>query len=156
MKLAFIGEQEPLLFRFRRRPQEKAKSQRHDKCPDTRGTCEKRPTWMTRSVTASAMKFTAATPSRMACLALSMVAVPLGIQARRKETSTGLAISILVGLGYFLFFMVADSFEKKPGNTALLLYLVAQCYMPRTRHHVIHQGPQKITQHDTPHQSATA
>ena len=58
----------------------------------------------------------------MACLALSMVAVPLGIQARRKETSTGLAISILVGLCYFLFFMIADSFENKPGNTAMLMY----------------------------------
>ncbi len=57
-----------------------------------------------------------------ACFALSLVAIPMGINGRRKETSTGLALSILVGLGYFLFFMIADEYDAKPGHTALILY----------------------------------
>lgn len=60
----------------------------------------------------------------LSCLALAIVAVPLGINGRRKETSTGLALSILVGLGYFLFFMVADEYNDKAGSTALILYWV--------------------------------
>ena len=56
------------------------------------------------------------------CLALSLVAVPLGINGRRKETSTGLALSILVGLGYFLFFTIADEFRKEDNHLALILY----------------------------------
>ena len=58
----------------------------------------------------------------LSCLALSLVGVPLGINARRKETSTGLAISIFVALGYFLFFAIAQSHEKNSGSTSLILY----------------------------------
>ncbi|NNJ87329.1 MAG: YjgP/YjgQ family permease [Akkermansiaceae bacterium] len=120
-ELPFLGEWEPLLFDFAadRKKRQKASTMtnaqiREVLADDTNLDDKKR------------YKFNNEIHRRyafsMACMALSLVAVPLGINARRKETSTGLAISILVGLGYFLFFMIADSFEKKPGNTALFLY----------------------------------
>jgi len=120
-ELAFIGEQEPLLFDFAadRKKKQKASTMtnsqiRQHLASDTGMEDSKRNKLNNEIHRRYAFS--------MACLALSMVAVPLGIHARRKETSTGLAISILVGLGYFLFFMIADSFQKKPGNTAIMLY----------------------------------
>jgi lipopolysaccharide export LptBFGC system permease protein LptF len=120
-ELAFIGEQEPLLFDFaaERKKKQRASIMTNDQIRQVLAAEpgleeDKRHRFNNEIHRRYAFS--------MACLALSLVAVPLGIQARRKETSTGLAISILVGLGYFLFFMIADSFQKKPGNTALMLY----------------------------------
>lgn len=56
----------------------------------------------------------------MACLAFAFVAVPLGMQTRRRDTSRGLVISLLIGTGYFLLTMIADQFESDFGTTAML------------------------------------
>lgn len=53
-----------------------------------------------------------------ACLALACVGVPLGITARRKDTSSGLAISVAMGAGYFLFTILADEFRGSLGSAA--------------------------------------
>jgi lipopolysaccharide export system permease protein len=45
----------------------------------------------------------------MACLVFTLVGVPLGITAHRRETSFGFAISLVVGVFYFLFIIVADT-----------------------------------------------
>lgn len=120
-ELAFIGEQEPLLFDFAadRKKKQKASMMTNQQI---RETLVQNPEMQEEKRYSFHNEIHRRYAFSMACLALSMVAVPLGIQARRKETSTGLAISILVGLCYFLFFMIADSFEKKPGNTAILMY----------------------------------
>lgn len=47
----------------------------------------------------------------LACLAFACVAVPLGIKSRRKDTSSGLVLSIVIGMVYFLFTVVAEEFE---------------------------------------------
>ena len=44
----------------------------------------------------------------MACLAFAFIGVPLGLGARRRDTSAGLIISLLIGTGYFLVTMLAD------------------------------------------------
>ena len=57
----------------------------------------------------------------MACLAFAFLAVPLGMQSRRKESSSGLLLSLLLGGAYFLFSIVAD--ETGSGlQTALVLW----------------------------------
>jgi lipopolysaccharide export system permease protein len=58
----------------------------------------------------------------MACLAFAFVAVPLGLQTRRRDTSRGLIISLLIGSGYFLVTMLADQFKT---NTGMMLTLWA-------------------------------
>lgn len=120
-ELAFIGEQEPLLFDF---AADRKKKQKASIMTNTqiRQVLAEEPNLADSKRYSFSNEIHRRYAFSMACLALSMVAVPLGIHARRKETSTGLAISILVGLGYFLFFMIADSFQKKPGNTAIMLY----------------------------------
>lgn len=56
----------------------------------------------------------------MACLAFAFVAVPLGLQSRRRDTSHGLVISLLIGTGYFLLTMLADEFKSDAGATMML------------------------------------
>lgn len=56
----------------------------------------------------------------MACLAFAFVAVPLGMQSRRRDTSTGLVMSLLIGAGYFLFVMMADNLKTDTGATLVL------------------------------------
>lgn len=56
----------------------------------------------------------------MACLAFAFVAVPLGLKARRKESSGGLLASLLLGTGYFLFTVIADEFETDRAATIIL------------------------------------
>lgn len=56
----------------------------------------------------------------MACLAFAFVAVPLGLQTRRRDTSRGLIISLLIGSGYFLITMLAAEFKTDAGMTMTL------------------------------------
>jgi lipopolysaccharide export LptBFGC system permease protein LptF len=56
----------------------------------------------------------------MACLAFAFIAVPLGMQTRRRDTSRGLIISLLIGTAYFLLTMLADQPDTLLGATAML------------------------------------
>ncbi len=56
----------------------------------------------------------------LACLAFAFVAVPLGMQTRRRDTSFGLIMSVLIGGGYFMFVMMADSFKSNTVATMVL------------------------------------
>ena len=120
-ELAFVGEQEPLLFDFdvERKKKRKASTMtndeiRHELASNTELVAKKR--YKLANEIQRRYAFSCA------CLALCLVGVPLGINAQRKETSTGLAISIVVALGYFLFFASAESYQDKPGNGAVILY----------------------------------
>lgn len=47
----------------------------------------------------------------LASFALAFIGVPLGINARRKDTSTGLVLSLLIGGAYFLFSTLATEWH---------------------------------------------
>ena len=47
----------------------------------------------------------------MACLAFAFIGVPLGLTARRSDTSRGLVISLMIGAGYFLTSVMAEEIE---------------------------------------------
>src|ERR1044071_614335 len=44
-----------------------------------------------------------------ACLAFSLIGVPLGITTHRRETSVGFAVGLIVAIFYFLFIIIADT-----------------------------------------------
>jgi LPS export ABC transporter permease LptF len=44
-----------------------------------------------------------------ACIAFSLIGVPLGITAHRRETSVGFAMGLIVAFCYFLFVIIADT-----------------------------------------------
>jgi lipopolysaccharide export LptBFGC system permease protein LptF len=56
----------------------------------------------------------------MACLAFAFIAVPLGLNARRKDTSGGLIISLVIGAIYFLITVMVDQFKTDLGATMVL------------------------------------
>lgn len=56
----------------------------------------------------------------MACLAFAFIAVPLGINSRRKDSSGGLILSLLIGAGYFLVTVLARQFSSEASATAVL------------------------------------
>ena len=50
----------------------------------------------------------------LATIALALLAVPLGITAQRKETSVGFAISLALGLSYYVLIFMADLVRNRP------------------------------------------
>jgi lipopolysaccharide export LptBFGC system permease protein LptF len=56
-----------------------------------------------------------------ACIAFAFIAVPLGINTRRKETtSSNFGLSLLIGAAYFLFSMFSRQFNSDAVTTAVL------------------------------------
>ena len=53
----------------------------------------------------------------LACLSFACVAVPLGMKARRKDTSGGLVLSLGIGMLYFLCSMAAEGFKSDTAAT---------------------------------------
>lgn len=56
----------------------------------------------------------------LACLSFAFVAVPLGIGARRRDTSAGMVMSLLIGTGYFFFIMIAEQAKSETAVNLLL------------------------------------
>lgn len=58
----------------------------------------------------------------LACLAFALVGIPLGINSRRRETSTGFALSMGIGMSYFLFHIFAGQIKSDTSHTATILF----------------------------------
>ena len=60
----------------------------------------------------------------LATLAFALLGIPLAVTAQRKETSVGFAISLVIGLAYYLFFFLADMARSRPKwHPELLVWL---------------------------------
>ncbi len=56
-----------------------------------------------------------------ACIVFSLIGVPLAITARRRDTSTGFAIGILVAAVYFIALVFCELSRKSPGITPYIV-----------------------------------
>ncbi len=59
-----------------------------------------------------------------ACIVFSLIGVPLAITARRRDTSTGFAIGILVAAIYFVALVFCELSRKAPGITPYIVLWV--------------------------------
>jgi lipopolysaccharide export system permease protein len=48
------------------------------------------------------------------CLAFAMIAIPFGIRAQRRETSIGIAYSLVLAFGYYFLVIVAEALSNRP------------------------------------------
>ena len=51
-----------------------------------------------------------------ACAALCfvLIGVPLGIKTQRKDSTIGIAVSLVVAMSYYLFVIMAETFQQTP------------------------------------------
>lgn len=49
----------------------------------------------------------------MACLTLGLIGIPMAITAQRRETSVGFALSLLIGIVYFLMMTIVEMLREK-------------------------------------------
>lgn len=60
----------------------------------------------------------------LVCITFVLVGIPLGITAQRRETSIGFALSLLTGIVYYAFVILADNLSETPAALPHLLMWV--------------------------------
>jgi lipopolysaccharide export system permease protein len=126
--MAFAGNAEPLLIDLkdpqgrRKRPSAMTNEEIRDRIANDASLSSVKKARLTLEMT---KRYTFS----MACLAFAFIAVPLGLNSRRKDTSGGLVLSLLIGTGYFLVTMMADQFKSDAGATACLWAPNAACVL---------------------------
>lgn len=117
--LAFAGEAEPWLFDFSSSRSKKIKSNAMSN-REIISYLKANPDLNPGKQVSFRAEITKRYSFSLACLSFAFVAVPLGLKSRRRDSSTGLIVSLLIGMAYFLFTVLAEEFETDLGATIAL------------------------------------
>lgn len=118
-QLAFAGDAEPWLFDFGTDKKQRVRASAMTN-GEIRRHIASNPDLSNEKKVELRAEITKRYSFSMACLSFACVAVPLGLKSRRKDTSGGLIVSLMIGTAYFLFTVLADEFETDLGATLAL------------------------------------
>jgi lipopolysaccharide export LptBFGC system permease protein LptF len=118
-EMVFAGEAEPWLFDFGNERKKKVRSSAMTNT-EIRHYIEDNPDMKDSQKVSFRAEITKRFSFSMACLSFAFIAVPLGLKSRRKDTSSGLVISLAIGTAYFLFTVLSDKFDTDAGATFAL------------------------------------
>lgn len=75
-------------------------------------------------MTEAIVEFNKRFSTSLACLAFTLIAIPLGVTTHRKETSVGFALSLAIAFAYFFFIIMADTFRNNPAaHPSILIWI---------------------------------
>ncbi len=119
VEMAFAGKAEPLLIDLKnpRSRRSKPNAMTND---EIRARLATVPPPDSRQEVRLQMELTKRYSFSMACLAFAFIGVPLGLGARRRDSSTGLLTSLAIGTAYFLITMLAEHSASSAVATAVL------------------------------------
>jgi lipopolysaccharide export LptBFGC system permease protein LptF len=118
-ELVFAGEAEPWLFDFGSDRKKKPKASAMTNA-EIRKHIKDNPDLSEAQKVSFRAEITKRYSFSMACLSFAFIAVPLGLKSRRKDTSGGIVISLLIGAAYFMFTVLSDKFDTDAGATIVL------------------------------------
>jgi len=60
----------------------------------------------------------------IACFSFILIGIPLGVKSHRRETSTGMVMSLAIVFTYYIFIVIAEALARYPGlHPNLILWL---------------------------------
>jgi len=118
-ELVFAGEAEPWLFDFGNERRKKIRSSAMTSS-EIVDYIKENPELRESQKVEFRAEITKRYSFSMACLSFAFIAIPLGLKSRRKDTSGGLVISLLIGTAYFMFTVLADNFDTDAGASLAL------------------------------------
>ncbi len=118
-EMVFAGEAEPWLFDFGNDRKKKVKPSAMTNA-EIRRHIDNNPDMKESQEVSFRAEITKRFSFSMACLSFAFIAVPLGLKSRRKDTSSGLVISLAIGTAYFLFTVLSDKFDTDIGAASAL------------------------------------
>ena len=116
-----IGEVNPVIFSFNNKKKRRVKASAMTN-NEIRAYLKENTELSTKKRAEFVHAITSRQSFSLACLAFALIGVPLGIGAKRKDSSTGFILSILIGLGYFLFHIFAKQIEDDTSTISTILF----------------------------------